>query len=313
MNSFASRTRLRDQRPILRSGHGFPALFVLIISTIAWVLPTLAEDPSRVPAKAQVASAANDHSKRVLDSTATRAPSGSASLAEVDPIARARAAIADCKSQYLKIQDYTCTFFKRERIDGKLYTQHIMNMKARTKPASLYFKFIQPNSGREAIFIHGKNNNKIVAHDVGFGRLVAGTMHLDPNGDMAMEENRHPVTEAGLGSMIDLVKARWDTELHPGESVLRFHPQAAVGDRPCLMIESIHPRKTNEFLFDKVNLYIDRELNLPIRFEAYDWPKADGVAPELVEEYGYSDIKVNVGLDDHDFDVANREYAFGRL
>jgi hypothetical protein len=286
---------------------------VLIVSAITWVLPTLADEPSQTPAKAQVASAANDRSKRVLDSTATHAPISASNHPEVDPIARARAAIADCKKQYLKVQDYTCTFFKRERIDGNLYTQHIMSMKARTKPDSLYFKFIQPNSGREAIFIHGKNNNKIVAHDVGLGRFVAGTMHLDPKGDMAMEENRHPVTEAGLGSMIDLVKNRWDKELHPGESILLFHPQAAVGDRPCLMIESIHPRKTEEFLFHKVKLYIDRDLNLPIRFEAYDWPKHDGAEPELLEEYTYVNLKTNVGLKDKDFDPTNSQYSYGRF
>ena len=45
-------------------------------------------------------------------------------------------------------------------------------------------------------------------------------------GDMAMEENRHPVTEAGLGSMIDTVKRPDGTaELHAGESVVTIHPR----------------------------------------------------------------------------------------
>ena len=51
-----------------------------------------------------------------------------------DPIARARQVIADCKAKYATVQDYTCTFFKRERFDGKLYTPHIITMKARTSP-----------------------------------------------------------------------------------------------------------------------------------------------------------------------------------
>ena len=188
-----------------------------------------------------------------------------------------------------------------------------MNMKARTKPSSLYFKFLRPNAGREAIFVHGENNNKIIAHDVGLGRVIAGTMHLDPKGGMAMEENRHPVTEAGLGSMIDTVKERWDVELHPGESVVLFHPQAKVGDRPCLMVESIHPGRGPEFLFHKVKLYVDRELGLPIRFEAYDWPKHPGAEPELMEEYTFMNLRVNVGLKDRDFDPKNAQYSYGRF
>jgi hypothetical protein len=277
--------------------------------------PTASHDGADAP-KAKVASAPNDSkaAQRALDaSSATRSVPSSTSHLEADPIARARYHIAECKAKYLTVQDYTCTFFKRERIDGKLYTPHIMTMKARTKPASLYFKFIQPNAGREAIYVHGHHNNKIIAHDVGIGRVVTGTMHLDPKGDMAMEENRHPVSEAGLGNMIDLVKERWDTELHPGESVILFHPQAKVGDRACLMIESIHPKRSPDFLFYKVKLYIDKELNLPIRFEAYEWPKHPGAEPELIEEYTYMNLKLNVGLKDRDFDPKNSQYSYGRF
>jgi hypothetical protein len=35
------------------------------------------------------------------------------------------------------------------------------------------------------------------------------------------------------------------------------------------------------------------ELNLPVRFDAYDWPKAPGEQPELAEEYTYLDVKLN--------------------
>lgn len=274
--------------------------------------PTASHDGSDQP-KAKVAEA-NKDGQRLLDrsSSVHAAPSVSGHV-EADPIARARQVIAQCKAKFSTVEDYTCTFYKRERVDGKLYTPHVMTMKARTKPESLYFKFLQPNRGREAIFIQGRNNNKIVAHDVGLGRVVAGTMHLDPKGGMAMEENRHPVTEAGLGSMIDLVKERWDSELHPGESVLLFHPMAKVGDRHCLMVESIHPKRSPDFLFHKVKLYVDKELGLPIRFEAYDWPKHTGVEPELIEEYTYMNMKINTGLKEIDFDPSNRLYSYGRF
>ena len=263
--------------------------------------------------KARVASAPHESTGPKAGHDPTPGGKMLAAHLEADPIARARQVIADCKARYESVDDYTCTFFKRERIDGKLYAAHVMNLKARSKPSSLYFKFLQPYAGREAIYVQGQNSGKIVAHEVGIARVVAGTMHLDPKGEMAMEENRHPVTEAGLGSMIETVKFRWDHELHPGESVLTFHPQAKVGERACLMVESVHPKPGPGFLFHKVKFYVDRELGLPIRFEAYDWPKHPGDEPELVEEYTYVNLKLNVGLKDRDFDPANRLYSFGRF
>jgi len=228
-------------------------------------------------------------------------------------ITRARQAIADCQTRFQAVKDYTCTFYKRERIDGQLTQTHIMEMKARSQPHSLYFKFQQPKKGREAIFVAGRHDGKIVAHDVGFGKLFAGTLKLDPHGSMAMEENRHPVTEAGIGSLIDTVVKRWAVELTPEESIVRIHEKAKVGSRPCVLIETTHPRMHPEFLFHKVKLYIDQEHGLPIRMEAYDWPKCAGESPQLIEEYTYAELSVNVGLREIDFDAANPGYSYGRF
>jgi hypothetical protein len=230
-----------------------------------------------------------------------------------DPITQAKQAIYDCQVRYAQIHDYTCTFMKRERIEGRLTSQHVMAMKLRTRPGSVYFKFQTPNRGREAIYVQGKYNGKVIAHDVGIGKLLAGTMHLDPRGSMAMEDTRHPITEAGIGSLIDTVAKHWAVELTPEESVIKFHPNLRVGNHPCTMIESDHPRHLPSFLYHKVKLYIDHEHGLPIRFEAYDWPKHPGAAPELVEEYTYIDLKTNVGLGDHDFDPNNKQYSYGRF
>ncbi len=86
-----------------------------------------------------------------------------------------------------------------------------------------------------------------------------------------------------------------------------------MGNRRCTLIESVHPQRGPDFLFHKVKLYIDQEHGLPIRFEAYDWPRQSGASAELLEEYSYLDLKLNVGLHDHDFDPANKQYSFGRL
>ncbi|MFO0950404.1 MAG: DUF1571 domain-containing protein [Isosphaeraceae bacterium] len=238
---------------------------------------------------------------------------GSPVRLDMEPIAAARQAIIDCQTRYARVEDYTCTFHKRERIEGKLIAPHVMKMKARSRPHSIYMKFETPNKGREAIYVAGRNKGHVLAHDVGLFRVLAGTMTLDPKGEMAMDECRHPITEAGLGPLIDTVAKHWAYELTPEGAVVSIHPGMTIGPRTVTLIESTHPTKRSDYLFHKVKLYIDHGLGLPIRFEAYDWPKSVGGTPDLVEEYTYVDLKLNVGLTDKDFDPNNRAYAFGRF
>ncbi len=240
------------------------------------------------------------------------AESKSAGVPET-PNIRALRMIDDCQARYETLSDYVCTFSKRERIDGRLTQKHVMLMKVRTHPRSIYLKFRQPCPGREAIYIDGRNDGKVLAHEVGLKRLLAGTLSLDPTGSMAMEDNRHPITHAGIGSLLATVEARWSNDLDPTEAQVAFREGQLVGSRPCTLIESTHPRRLPRLLFYRVRVYIDQELGLPVRFEAYDWPASPEAAPELVEEYTYTDLKLNVGLSDVDFDVSNTAYSFGRF
>jgi hypothetical protein len=246
-------------------------------------------------------------------SGAPSAASAVPSLTSSETVEMAKRAIAECRAKFAPVRDYTCTFAKRERIDGRLTPPHVMHMKVRNNPTSIYFKFQKPNKGREAIYVAGKHGGKVLAHDVGIGRLLAGTMNLDPRGSMAMEDCRHPITEAGIGALIETVAKHWALELTAGESQVRFNHEMTIGPRRCTLIESVHPDRQPHFLFHMARLYIDQEHGLPIRFEAYDWPKRAGAAPELVEEYTYHDLKVNVGLNEHDFDPGNKAYSFGRF
>jgi hypothetical protein len=232
--------------------------------------------------------------------------------APADPITQAKAIIAESRARYQQIHDYTCTFFKRERVDGRMTPQFVMSMKFRAKPHSVYFKFVKPSAGREAIYIAGRNGGKALVHDVGIGKLLAGTLALDPRSRRAMEDNRHPITDAGLGHMIEELYSRWETEMKHGETLVAIR-EVQVGARPCTMVESTHPVKGPNYLFHKVKVYIDHEHGMPIRFEAYDWPRRAGAQPELVEEYIYANLRLNPGLRESEFDPSNAQYSFGRF
>ncbi|MEI7589999.1 MAG: DUF1571 domain-containing protein [Deltaproteobacteria bacterium] len=69
------------------------------------------------------------------------------------------------------------------------------------------------------------------------------------------------------------------------------------------MPKAQHP----EFYAYKVRICGDTQTGLPNGIQIWDF--ADGKV-RLVEDYSYTDIKINVGLTDKDFSPANPEYEF---
>jgi hypothetical protein len=57
---------------------------------------------------------------------------------------------------------------------------------------------------------------------------------------------------------------------------------------------------------------VDDQLNLPTRYESYDWPRTPGGPPDLIEEYTFLDLKLNQGFSEHDFSITNPDYRFRR-
>src|SRR3989304_5447814 len=77
-----------------------------------------------------------------------------------------------------------------------------IQMKARSRPFSVYLKWQKPYDGREAIYVQGQYKGKIMVHSTGVEKVVGGTVALDPRGERAMENSRHDITEAGIGKQI---------------------------------------------------------------------------------------------------------------
>lgn len=207
------------------------------------------------------------------------------------------------------IQDYEAVFTKRELIQGKLTTQ-VMQMRLREQPFSVYLRFGGDFEGREILFVQGQNNNQLIAHEGSGFASLAGTMTLDPKGEMAMGENHYPITHIGMRNLITQVLDQWEIESKYGEVDVKYFPQAKLGDRSCEVIECSHPQPRREFRFHVCRVFLDKELKLPVRVENYGFPTPGNQNPPLHEEYTYSNIKVNVGLQSADFDRKNPKYKF---
>ncbi len=209
------------------------------------------------------------------------------------------------------ISDYTAILVKQERVDGELLEQQYIYCKIRHKPFSVYLGFLAPedDKGQEVIYIEGRNNGEMFAHGTGMKKTL-GTLSLTPTGMLAMRGQRYPITEIGLLNLVTRLGQVAENDTQYGECNVQFYKNATLGNRPCVCMQVVHPVPRREFRFHLARIYVDRQLNLPIRYESYGWPEKPNEPPPLLEQYTYTNLKLNAGLTDADFDTRNPNYQF---
>jgi Protein of unknown function (DUF1571) len=211
-----------------------------------------------------------------------------------------------------KVEDYQCTMVKRERIGGELGEHEYMFVKVRHKPFSVYTYFLAPSKvkGQEAVYIEGRNDGNMLAHGNGVKHRLFGTVSLKPTSLMAMSGNRYPITEMGMRRLTERLIEIGSNDMQFGECNVNWIQGAKINNRSCTCIQVTHPVPRKNFLFNLARIYVDDELQLPTRYEAYDWPREPGGQPQLTEEYTFLNVKINNHFTDADFDTNNPSYAF---
>lgn len=220
------------------------------------------------------------------------------------------------------VKDYTAILVKRELIEGELGEYEYMFAKFRNRevqngqlvtPFSVYLTFLKPAAvkGREVIYVENANDGKFIAHEGGMKRML-GTHTLEPTSWLAMKGQRYPITDIGIENLLTKLIERGERDRQHGDCNVEFLQGAKVSGRDCRVIQVTHPVKSGPYDFHIAQVFLDSELQIPVRYAAYDWPKTAGAEPQVIEEYTYQNIKVNVGLTDADFDQANKEYNFHR-
>jgi hypothetical protein len=126
-----------------------------------------------------------------------------------------------------------------------------------------------------------------------------------------MANNLYPITDIGLENLVVKLIERAEREKKVGgECEVQFMKNAKINGRVCTLIQVKHPVKRPEFDFNLAQIFVDDELQIPIRYAAYGWPEKPGGQPVVLEEYTYLNLKINPGLTDEDFSPENPNYRF---
>jgi len=218
-----------------------------------------------------------------------------------------------------EVTDYTATLVRRERVNGELNDHEYIFAKVRNRndaaekdvPFSCYMYFLKPYAvkGRELVYTEGSNEGKFCVHEGG-AKAVLPNLWLKPDGPLAMQGQRYPMTKFGIQNLIDQMIVRAEQDRKYDECKVTFRKGAQINGRKCTLIQIFHPERRPHFDFHVAQIFIDDELKLPVRYAAYDWPTKEGSRPQLLEEYTWVNIKVNVGLENKDFDPTNENYNF---
>jgi outer membrane lipoprotein-sorting protein len=235
-------------------------------------------------------------------------------VAEAHPVDAPLALLQKCQERYSKIRDYSTTIVRQELVGKTLLSEQTIEAKFRCEPFSVYYKWLDPDAGKELIFCAGQNDDKIVTHTTGFAKALMGPSKADPDSSTAMKGTRQSVREAGIGKLIERLITRLEFERQFDRTKIETK-HMKINSRPCYMIAAIHPDADDgKFMYHTMKIYIDKAEMLPVRVEVYGYPEKPGTEPGgLIEMYTFLELKINPGLSDFDFSTRNPEYSFSRF
>ena len=231
----------------------------------------------------------------------TDSPEEMQKLAASDPLEFLRKSLRWCDERVL---DYRCQFQKQEKIEGVILKTETMQMKFRAKTFSLYIKWVgDVSAGQEAVYVEGQNDGKVAVHPSGLLGVLMHKVMVDPTSKLALKHARRPLTFAGMANMLRLIIPQCERAKANGDLTLTYEGIRDQNGRPAYVFKRVLPNK-NDYPCPVLTIFIDQQFLICVRTDAYDW---DGT---LMSQYIYSDILINPGLKDEDFDVGNREYGF---
>lgn len=213
------------------------------------------------------------------------------------------AMIADARGTLGKTRDYTCTFTRQELRNGALTAEQVAEMKVRLNPAGVYVRFARPDAlaGMEVAYTAARKSMKMKYRPAGVAG-AKGFQTIDLDDTKFLAANRHPVTEWTMSAVLDRVAAAVAREKTLNNPVEVYTGDFQFAGRNVTRYEVL-TRRPHAFRYAyRMLVFIDKETKLPLRYEAYDQPKAGAAAGDLLEAYSYSDVKLNAGLGESTFD-----------
>jgi hypothetical protein len=217
--------------------------------------------------------------------------------APADPMKEPLELVTKAKAAFAKVKDYSCRLIKRERLEGELSCNHVIDLKVRNDPFSVSMVWQEPKDleGQEVVYVAGKNDGKMRVRPGGLLGSV-GFLSLPITDPRTRKTSKHKITEAGIGSLIEQCEKGWELERKLKVTAVKISTYT-YAKRRCTRVELTHSGKAGGQLKHYKNVvYFDQKTDLPIRVENYGWPEDDKQPPPLIESFSYVNLRTNPGV-----------------
>jgi hypothetical protein len=207
--------------------------------------------------------------------------------------------------QYAATDSYIARLRRREQVNGSDKGEELLLFKFRKEPWSVYFKWLgEPNNGREVVYVRDRYGNQIhsllAAGDMPF--MPAGKrLALSPDNVFVRNASRHPITDAGIGNVIQRFGDGLEVaaKLDKVAAIFQYigpvkRPEYPI---PLEMVDITFPAGFDPLLprGGRRSLGFDPASHFPVLIMTFD------EMGRQVEYYCYDRIQCPVHLDDDDF------------
>jgi hypothetical protein len=217
--------------------------------------------------------------------------------AVADPLKEPLALATKARAAFDKVKDYSCRMIKRERLQGELSPNHVIELKVRQEPFSVSMVWQEPKDleGQEVVYVEGKNDGKMRVKPGGLLGSV-GFVTLPINDPRTRKTSKHKITEAGIGNLIEQCETGWAAERKLKVTKVKVGTFTYAKKR-CTRVELTHTGKADgQIKHFKNVVYFDQQTHLPIRVENYGWPEEEKGPAPLVESFSYVNLRTNPGV-----------------
>jgi hypothetical protein len=210
--------------------------------------------------------------------------------------------LADARTAYAKLHDYTCHLVRQERVGGKLHPEQTAELRVRTQPFCVALKVIapRPDAGEETVYLSHVNTTKVKFRPAGIDGIKYGFQWQSKDDPKTMPDTRHPVTDTGLAAVLDRMEKAVATEKRLNHPVQLTVAEYVFAGKACTRYELVAERAHPHRYAYRCVLFVDKETKLPVRFEAHEQPKGD--SSELLEVQSFVGLRTNTGLGDSAFE-----------
>jgi hypothetical protein len=223
----------------------------------------------------------------------------------VDGSAALPKALADARTAYAKLRDYTCHLVRQEAVGGKLLPEQTAELRVRTRPLGVNVRVIAPKAvaGQETSYLSSRSTSKVWFKAAREEGIRTGFVALPADDPKVLAATRHQLADTGLSAVIDCLDKALTTEKQLNHPVQVLTADYKFAGRPVTRYEVFAERPHPHRYAYRCVLYVDKETKLPARFEAYSQPKPGGPAEgELMEVQSFVGLKTNTGLGESTFE-----------